>query len=64
MVDSASSAGRVLREASIIVEADPADLFGPDGRLLHPKDMPAHVRRAIACIKTEKHIQRKGRRNA
>jgi phage terminase small subunit len=54
MIESATSSGRVLRETSCIVEADPAEIFGEDGRLLHPNEMPESIRRAIASIKVNK----------
>ena len=42
---------RIIDEESCIAFLDPKDLFDDDGRLLPVKNMPEHVRRAIASFK-------------
>jgi len=44
---------RVLTETARIAFSDPGELFDDDGNLLSIKEMPAHVRAAIASIEVE-----------
>jgi len=41
---------RLLTELAGIAYADPADMYDEDGKLLHVKDMPERIRRAIASV--------------
>jgi phage terminase small subunit len=50
LMESASSAGRILREARCILEANPKGLFDPDGKLWPWKDMPDEIAAAISGI--------------
>jgi phage terminase small subunit len=42
-----ASAERVMQINAYILEADMADAYGPDGRMLHVKDMPKALRMAL-----------------
>jgi phage terminase small subunit len=46
----AMSADEVLIELARIGRADVKEMFGEDGKMLHPKDMPESIRRAISGI--------------
>jgi phage terminase small subunit len=50
----------VLRELQHFGHLDPAEMFDADGKLLHPKDMKPHVRRAIASFEVEALFEGKG----
>jgi phage terminase small subunit len=41
---------RLLTELAGIAYADPAEMYDEDGKLLHIKDMPERIRRAIASV--------------
>jgi hypothetical protein len=48
-------ADAVLRGILGYAESDPAEMFDPEtGRLLHPRDMPEHVRKSIASIEVKR----------
>lgn len=50
----------VLRELQTFGHLNPKEMFDEEGRLLHPKDMPDHVARAIASFEVEKLFEGKG----
>lgn len=47
------SADEVLIELARIGRADVKEMFGEDGKMLHPKDMPESIRRAISGIEVK-----------
>ncbi len=47
------SVERTMRELARTAFVDPAELFDENGRLRHVKDMPVHVRTAIASVEVE-----------
>ena len=47
-----ASVERIAEEICRIVFCDPADLFDQDGRLRQIKDLPPHVRAAVASVET------------
>jgi phage terminase small subunit len=50
------SANEVLTALEYIGDADPRQMFGEDGKLLHPKDMPERLRKAISSIEVNKGV--------
>lgn len=53
-------ADQVLRELQTFGHVDPAEIVDDDGRLLSLKQMPEHVRRAIASVEIEEIWKGKG----
>jgi Terminase small subunit len=50
LTELAMSADEVLIELARTGRADVKEMFGEDGKMLHPKDMPESIRRAISGI--------------
>lgn len=48
-----ASTEEVLHANRCIIDGDIAALYGPDGKFLHPTEMPRDLRRAITRIKTK-----------